>query len=593
MKKILFAVAAMFTGFGAFAQNEADPELFVIEPSAAEQKVDSLLYNDPSYGWGKQGAPALNLKVDTNGLEGSLIYLQSSDSLGCGPITTSNVAGKIGVLFRGQCSFADKALNAQNAGAIALIVIDSNASFGTLGGTSLSYGVIGGNAVSENVTIPMMMISSTQGEALRPHINAGTCKVFMGNKVGNKVLRNDLISKSGDNAIMPYSKMPKTVLTDSNDIVIPVGTWVRNVGKNTATNVQLNAKITKNGTVVYDVTTQPVASLMSDSVESFLLPDFMAAEFTANAEYVITYTVTSDSTDNDMDDNTFSDKMMVSNEDIDLSYIRLDENGNMDPDFFVTHPASVPDGEACITFKFPKMEESTVKFDHAIINMGGSGIVGKTATVRVYEWNEDDLTDRDEVTSNEYAYTNDSERGQNVLVSLPGDIEVDPSIRYQVCVMPEAGMSTGYDDSRNYLFTRRYNEVIGGDQANFDLPKASLYSASDQSVGFSAGYGQDMIPAIQVGLVGIGVDENEISEKGSAYPNPATTTVTVPFTQDVDGEVAVTVYNNAGQLVKSLNVASQGSSLKLDVSDLKQGLYTMNVSTENGQASTFKLAISK
>mgnify|MGYP003499200830 CR=1 FL=1 len=47
---------------------------------------------------------------------------------GCEPIT-SNVVGKVALMDRGNCGFAIKAKNAQNAGASAVVIADNVAGF--------------------------------------------------------------------------------------------------------------------------------------------------------------------------------------------------------------------------------------------------------------------------------------------------------------------------------------------------------------------------------------------------------------------------------------------------------------------------------
>ena len=48
----------------------------------------------------------------------------TQDSLGCGALVNgSDITGKIAIVYRGDCEFGAKALNAQNAGAVALAAV--------------------------------------------------------------------------------------------------------------------------------------------------------------------------------------------------------------------------------------------------------------------------------------------------------------------------------------------------------------------------------------------------------------------------------------------------------------------------------------
>jgi hypothetical protein len=105
------------------------------------------------------GAPA-------NGLCGDLVLVRDSANLtnGCNPVVNS-VAGKIAVIDRGTCTFVAKALNAQAAGAIGVILLN------TATGALPAGGVFGG--ASNTVTIPVCMVSNANGVILKAELNAG------------------------------------------------------------------------------------------------------------------------------------------------------------------------------------------------------------------------------------------------------------------------------------------------------------------------------------------------------------------------------------------------------------------------------------
>ena len=76
----------------------------------------------------------------------------------CEPITNAGeIDGNVAVLRRGACEFGFKALNAQNAGAIAVIVVN-NAEGAPI--------VMAGGADGDSVTIPVLMVSDVVGEAI-------------------------------------------------------------------------------------------------------------------------------------------------------------------------------------------------------------------------------------------------------------------------------------------------------------------------------------------------------------------------------------------------------------------------------------------
>jgi hypothetical protein len=83
----------------------------------------------------------------------------------CEPITNAaDIDGKVAVLRRGACEFGTKALAAQNAGAIAVIVVNNQT------GAPI---VMAGGVDGELVTIPVLMVSDVVGELIVGELLAG------------------------------------------------------------------------------------------------------------------------------------------------------------------------------------------------------------------------------------------------------------------------------------------------------------------------------------------------------------------------------------------------------------------------------------
>lgn len=94
---------------------------------------------------------------------------------GCAALTNAaDVAGKIAVIDRGSCEFGTKAFNAQNAGAIGVIIAnnDTAAADEIMG---MSAGADGGN-----VTIPTVSVSYNSGQAIHAEIEAGRDAAVLG-----------------------------------------------------------------------------------------------------------------------------------------------------------------------------------------------------------------------------------------------------------------------------------------------------------------------------------------------------------------------------------------------------------------------------
>ncbi len=138
------------------------PLVTVVTPaSLGSFRVGIATFGPPLAAPGKTGTVALALDpADAAG---------PSTTDGCSPLTNS-LTGKIGLVDRGTCAFVVKAKNLQNAGAIAMVVADNAAG-------SPPMGMSG---VDPTVTIPSVLISLADGNALKAALAAGTVKVTVG-----------------------------------------------------------------------------------------------------------------------------------------------------------------------------------------------------------------------------------------------------------------------------------------------------------------------------------------------------------------------------------------------------------------------------
>lgn len=103
-------------------------------------------------------------EITMAGLSGDLALVDdgsANPSQGCGPLV-GFPAGSIAVVDRGACEFGLKGLNAQNAGAIGMVVINSVAGNGTL--------AMGGGQFGALVIIPAGMIGNDDGAIIRAEL---------------------------------------------------------------------------------------------------------------------------------------------------------------------------------------------------------------------------------------------------------------------------------------------------------------------------------------------------------------------------------------------------------------------------------------
>ena len=132
---------------------------------------ERLLVNSPGSIAGAYtvGTASFGPPLSSPGMTGDLAVAQdasddagASPTDGCSALTNATaVAGKIVLVDRGSCTFVIKAKNAQNAGAIGVVVVNN-----------VSGSPIGMSGTDPTVTIPTVMVSQTDGNAIRAALPA-------------------------------------------------------------------------------------------------------------------------------------------------------------------------------------------------------------------------------------------------------------------------------------------------------------------------------------------------------------------------------------------------------------------------------------
>jgi len=252
-------------------------------------------------GWGITSTPPLNNVQVVKG---------APDSSACGGLQNGtnpypSINGKIAFIYRGVCEFGFKALQAQNLGAVAVIIVNNQPN-----------GVInmGGGANGTSVTIPVYMITKADGDAINARLNAGdTVKMSITPWGFNN--NNDLgIIFNGGSMWHNYA-IPNYELGASNGNPIPYkavdGAFVANFGINNQYNVTLTSTVnfTPNGG-------SPAQQWQSSvHVDSFPAMDSIIVMYSntfhdvhpsGNGRYDVTYHVSETNTDDFPGDNTSS-----------------------------------------------------------------------------------------------------------------------------------------------------------------------------------------------------------------------------------------------------------------------------------------------
>lgn len=220
---------------------------------------------------------------------------------GCSAFPLGHFTGKIAIIWRGDCEFGFKALKAQEAGAVACVIVN-NVSGGPVG---MAAGASGGS-----VTIPVYMISLDDGNAIQAALATGgvNMTIILNWGVGNG---NDLGFVPGGAANAANYAMPYTQLAAHPDAYKGInGAYIANFGLNNATNVKLRSELsfTPTGGSASNVYSDSVALASFpaiDSIYTFFGPEYNIPA-TGTGKYDLKYTVTSDSTDAFVGDNSYT-----------------------------------------------------------------------------------------------------------------------------------------------------------------------------------------------------------------------------------------------------------------------------------------------
>lgn len=561
MKKILLSAILASSSFLSYSQI-----IFQVEaPASIAGNYQFSHTND----WGQLP----DMSIPANAIQNNIVF--ATDSLLCSPATNAAaLAGKVAVLYRGTCEFGLKVFNAQQAGAIAAIVVNNAA--GTI--------AMGPGTDGPNVTIPSWMISNTDGALLRARTLANeTVSVFFGNKIG--YYNNDLGVENGKYLISTYQAIPHLVAQNGNEFAVEIGSWVRNYGSNAQTGITLNATVT-GGASTYNNTSAAISLASGDSIW-VAMPQFSLSSY-AIGEYTITYTIASAAAEQYPSDNVRVSKFNITADM--LAVARLDANGmpTIDTGF---KPSTAGEFYTCIPFIHPNADRLGV----AGLYFGASTIAPEVLTdaevvLTAYKW-DDIFTDYDgtdmleltDLGSVSYIYTEDKQ-AEIMYAPLDFPFALQNNQKYLFCLSSSnTNLYFGYDQQTNY----NENENI----ANAYLMPSYIKTANGWGFGFS---NDDSQPTVGVRLI----DKNTLgiattnAVEASVYPNPSRDFITVKI-NNFDGAADLNVTDLSGKVVYASSVKVEAGKLKLDINSLESGMYVFNMKMANGTVSTFKVSVNK
>jgi hypothetical protein len=515
-----------------------------------------IIYEDTTSGINAQGIPHANE--------------------GCAPAINS-LTGKIALIYRydgvstNACYAGTKVLNAQNAGAIGVILVNRE------------DGVYGYDGTTDGpfTNIPFAFIGKTDGAIIRAKIAAGEDVVaFIGNKLG--LYGNDVGIVKKQTIAPSISATAALTTANASEFGFDVGTKIYNYGLNTQSNVSVTATVTGPGGT-WTETAGPFTLAIGDSVDVFTgginnLPAYSMPSYPVG-NYTLDYSLQISSSDEFDFDNTLSYNFSINENKISFS--------KSDPITGLPIPSTYtrsqdPNFSACMVYHNQNGSRLGAEGVYFATQSGyntGAILEDQEFGVSLYRW-DDNFVDLDDVN---FAFDNLTivangtyifgPNQESIMVFAPFEIPVQLSDdqRYIACV-------NVWNDDFWIGFSNRIDYT-----RNVDHYLQPLAPVSSNSNYYALGFGSQMVPSIALRVFDaaqVGYDEFD-SQKLSVFPNPVLDKMII---QGIFNPGLIRISDLSGRTVKE--TVSNESTIQLNVSDLENGQYNITVQSSNGSIST-------
>lgn len=580
MKKLLLTISAVALCAATYAQ--------VIVAGISPQSIVANYahtWADPAGGW---GTPDFNipgtyvqdtLMVVDDGSTGTNAQGNPISAEGCNPLI-NNLTGKIAVVFRNTCEFGMKALNAQNAGAVGVIVINRNP------GEVIAMGA---GASGANVTIPVVMVDINDGLSLIAAMANGPVVMLLGNKTG--LFPNDGGISSGATLLPRQAMIPSQLAQNGTEYNFDLGARVYNYGNQAQTNMTLTATITNpSGATVYNnqaagISLAPGDSIDVEPTQANNLPNFSLASY-PEGTYTLTYTLGLSTADNYDADNTLTTTFTVT--DSLYGFAQADATTGTPSGGNYYRPSNnnqtFSTCQVIDNANASRIQANGLWFSATTAAASGVALTGEEMAVYLYKWEDvfADLNDANlafttltEVASGFYYYPDDLQ-GQTVYGAFTTPAALENNQRYLACVQTvNLNLYLGHENSTNLTWNEAY------------YLQPMTPNESDGTY-YPGGFGAD-IPSSMA--VAISDNEASIAElntvAGKAFPNPANDAVTVAI--EGEGTAQLTITDVAGKVAITATLNLAAGQDNVNINTLQSGLYIFNITLENGKTAQFNV----
>lgn len=581
MKKLLLSLSACFVV--AYASSQ------VICKGVSPMNIAgnyTFSWADPAGGWGTPDFNIPNTYVqDTlmmveDGTPGLNAQGNPISQEGCNPLT-NNLTGKIAVIFRNTCEFGAKAFNAQNAGAVGVIIVNRNP------GEWLNMGA-GANGV--NVTIPVVMLDFIDGMDIVQEMQNGPVVMFLGNKVG--LYPNDGGLTASTTLIPKQGGVVSFLAQNGTEFNFDLGARVYNYGNQSIGGVSLNATITNpSGAVVYNNTVTGLNIAVGDSVDiepsqTNNLPQFSLSNY-PTGRYTLTYTLALSNTDDDPSDNSSSYDFVI--QDSLYTFANVDvATGNAAPSTHYRPSTNNTTYSICTVLKDPNASRIAavgVHFSATTTAASGVTLDGEEIALYLYKW-EDNFVDLNDpgfgfttltqVAGGYYYYPTDLQ-GDLVYGAFDQAVVLEDNARYLACAQTvNLDLYLGFEGSRDHTW-------------NYNWYAQPMSPIESDGTYFAAGFGADVPNGLVLRVIdanNIGLNEANTVD-GKAYPNPTSDKVSISI--EGEGMAHLVVTDISGKVVSTSDLNLNAGTADYSVEGLNNGMYIFNITLENGKTAQFNV----
>jgi len=493
---------------------------------------------------------------------------------GCNPLI-NDLTGKIAFVYRydgastNDCFAGTKVLNAQNAGAVGVILVNR------------TEGVYGYNGTTDGpaTTIPFAFISKSDGAIIRAKLDAGEDVVaFIGSKLG---LYSDDVGIVKNNTIAPkYAASSSITAASASEFGFDVGTTIYNYGQNNQNNVNITASVV-GPTGMWTETAGPFSIPSGDSIDVFTggtnnIPAFSLASY-PNGNYKMTYAIDIGLPDESSFDNEIEYDFSLT-DDI-ITYCNIDTNSKL-PEINTYTRSTDANFSPCMVFEdanASRLAANGMHFSAGVTWNSGVDLEGTIADVLLYKWNDNftDLNDANfgfddlEILASATVDFGPNMEEEMLFVPFDEKVQFEDNQRYLACVQTyESFMTIGYSTRVNY-------------NRNFDRLLQPIIPISAGSQFYAGGFGGDRVPAIALEVF----DANLLSVDNTpafvckVFPNPTSEFLSISWQENNDADIEIVAVK--GRFITSLT--GNNNQAKIDVSEFTNGIYFIRISNNKGE----------